>query len=169
MARKITKTGVSTRAIANPRQRAFLAALSVHGVITRAANEANINRETHYQWMRADEDYVRAFADAMERAADNLEAEVYRRAVEGVDEPVYGPLGPGEGSGRIGTIRRYSDSLLTLAVKAARPEKFRERVDTRHSGAVGIVPIDLSKLPAADLDQLDEIMSRAVIEPKGEG
>ena len=55
--------------------------------------------------------------------ADALEQEARRRALEGVEEPVFCR---GE---RVGVIRRYSDALLILLLKAKRPEQFRDVVD----------------------------------------
>ena len=49
---------------------------------------------------------------------DRLEDEAHRRAVEGVDRPVY------QGGVRVGEIKTYSDSLLTLLLKSRRPEVF---------------------------------------------
>ena len=72
------------------------------------------------------------WADAKEAAADVLEGEGFRRAVRGWDEPVFY-----EGR-RVGSKRRYSDQLLTLLLKAARPDKFRESVSLEHSGAIDL-------------------------------
>ena len=35
-------------------------------------------------------------------------------------------------------MRRYCDTLLIFMLKARRPEKFKERTSTEHSGSVGI-------------------------------
>ena len=51
----------------------------------------------------------------MRMARDNLEAEAYRRAVEGVERPVY------QGGRLVGTVREYSDSLLTIMLRARHP------------------------------------------------
>lgn len=56
-------------------------------------------------------------------AADRLEREAWRRAVEGWEEPVY-PKGQ-----LVGTVRLYSDTLLALLLRAARPKRYREQVD----------------------------------------
>ena len=58
------------------------------------------------------------------------EDEAFRRAVEGTEEPVYH-------KGAIcGHVRRYSDSLLTLLLKAGDPDKYADRSKVTHQGAV---------------------------------
>lgn len=115
--------------IRHRKKRAFLAAHSEVGNITQAAEIAGIDRRTHYDWMESDPVYVEAFRDAEMQAADRLEAEARRRAVEGVDEPVF------YGGKPCGTIRKYSDTLLIFLLKGALPEKYRERTSTELTGA----------------------------------
>jgi len=103
------------------KQAAFLAAYSKMANISYAAKAANIERTTHYLWMRQDKDYVKKFERAFEDACDLLEAEATRRATEGVEEPVFYQ------GVQCGTIRRYSDTLLIFMLKAARPDKFKDR------------------------------------------
>jgi uncharacterized protein YbjQ (UPF0145 family) len=103
------------------KQRAFLAVYSEAGNISQAAELANVNRCMHYTWMEKSEVYREAFEEAMEKAADRLEQEARRRAVNGVSEPVFYK---GE---QCGTIQRYSDTLLIFLLKGVRPEKYRER------------------------------------------
>jgi hypothetical protein len=101
----------------------FLAAYAETGTITAAAKLANISRHTHYDWMKADEEYRVAFADAEEKAIDALEQEARRRAIVGTEEPVYH-------QGKVvGMIRKYSDTLLIFLLKGNRPGKYRERYE----------------------------------------
>lgn len=99
----------------------MLAALAETGNVSKAAEAAGIDRGTHYKWASADPEYKAACVDAMESAADKLEEEARRRAHDGVDEPVY------QGGKKVGTVRKYSDTLLIFLLKGARPEKYRER------------------------------------------
>jgi hypothetical protein len=82
-----------------------------------------------YDWLARDARFKAQYDDARTDAADALEAEAWRRAHDGVDEPVFyqGAV--------VGAIRRYSDSLLMLMLRAARPEKYRDRVE--HTGKAG--------------------------------
>nr|NIP59005.1 hypothetical protein [Gemmatimonadota bacterium]NIR79393.1 hypothetical protein [Gemmatimonadota bacterium]NIT88066.1 hypothetical protein [Gemmatimonadota bacterium]NIU31898.1 hypothetical protein [Gemmatimonadota bacterium]NIU36517.1 hypothetical protein [Gemmatimonadota bacterium] len=89
----------------NPKQRAFLTAFRELCNIRQAAESAGISRRTHYRWMDVDQEYVQAFEAAKEDAADLLEAEAWRRAVDGVEKPV--GWYKGEAGGK---VREYSDN-----------------------------------------------------------
>ena len=123
-------------------QRAFLAVYGELGVIKRACKVAGVGRSSHYEWMESNPEYRRAFEDAQDDAADNLEAEVYRRAVKGVRKQVGWYKGVAGGY-----VREYSDLLLMFALKALRPEKYRDRQEVEIRGVMANV--DLTKLPDA--------------------
>lgn len=108
---------------------AFLAALSEVGLLTYAAEAAGVDRSTVFRRRREDEEFEQAVQDALEQAADKLEREARRRAVEGVEEPVY------QGGKRVGTKLVYSDTLLALLLKGRRKQVFAER--TEITGAEG--------------------------------
>jgi hypothetical protein len=104
-------------------KRTMIATLAETGNISEACRLINIGRRTHYAWMQEDEEYRRAVDDAMETAADLLEKEARRRAVQGVDEPVFYK------GDECGAVTRYSDTLLIFLLKGVRPEKFRDRYE----------------------------------------
>lgn len=62
----------------HPQKRAFLRAFAETGRTTRAAEIANVHRDSHYYWMRSDENYAAAFEVARQMAGDKAEDEVYR-------------------------------------------------------------------------------------------
>lgn len=68
---------------------------------------------------------------ARDLGMENLEDEAYRRAVQGVNKGVWHQ---GE---RVGDELVYSDGLLSLLLKARRPERFTERTHTAISGKDG--------------------------------
>lgn len=109
--------------------KAFLGALSEVGLLTYAAEAAGVDRSTVFRRRREDEEFEQAVQDALEQAADKLEREARRRAVEGVEEPVY------QGGKRVGTKLVYSDTLLALLLKGRRKQVFAER--TEITGAEG--------------------------------
>lgn len=110
----------------------FLAALAAVGNVSEAAKAAGVSRAFVYTERKADPAFAALWDDALDGAADVMEREAFRRAVEGVDEPVF------QQGQEIGTIRKYSDTLLIFLLKGARPNKYRERQDVTQSGAVTI-------------------------------
>lgn len=79
-------------------------------------NTAAINRIR-----KTDAAFEAAFQEAAEAAADMIESEAVRRAVNGVRKNVWykGEI--------VGEEIQYSDSLLAMLVKAAKPDKYAER------------------------------------------
>lgn len=128
-------------------ERAFVAALANTGNVRAACQAARIGRSTVYDRREASELFALAWTEAMEQAADMLEAEALRRAAHGVQEPVYykGDV--------VGHVLKYSDTLLIFLLKAARPEKFRERFE--HTGKDGgPIVFDARSVLAARLDAI---------------
>ncbi len=108
-------------------EKAFLAALAGTGIVARAAEAAHIETSTAYSLRLVDEAFAERWRLARESAADRMETEALRRAVDGVQEPVFGSGGVGVGTTKVGSIRRYSDTLLIFLLKGIRPDKYRER------------------------------------------
>ena len=84
--------------------------------------EVNILKDTSPE-------FATAFQEAMDEAADMLEAEAWRRALEGVAEPVVKGGKPvcDPSTGETIMVRRYSDALLMLLLRGSRPGKFSAR------------------------------------------
>ncbi len=120
------------------KQRAFLAAFREVGMVRLACTTSKVGRSSHYRWLEGDAEYRKAFDMAKMNAADKLEDEAFRRAVEGVEKPTGWYRGiPG------GVVREYSDNLLMFILKGLLPEKYGNRVEPRAS----VASIDLTKLP----------------------
>lgn len=112
-------------------------ALGKVGTIRGACMSVGVGRQTHYDWFSSDLDYARQCEDALEDFADKLEAEAFRRGVVGDDRPI---MYKGK---EVGQIRERSDMLLLAALKALRPDKYRDRFD-----------INLSRLSDDELLQI---------------
>ncbi|HWA79455.1 MAG TPA: hypothetical protein VG848_04000 [Acetobacteraceae bacterium] len=103
----------------------FLKVLAATGNVTLAADAAELPRGSLYHWREHDKNFAAAWAEAIEAATDALEAEARRRALEGVETAiVQGGRLVRDDEGNPLTIRRYSDSLLALLLRAHRPEKY---------------------------------------------
>lgn len=117
-----------THEAANDAAERFLKALALSGNVTRAAREAGVRRAVMLARQAAEPDFAARMAEARDEAIDLLEAEARRRALDGVEEPI---IRGGEflrlDDGSIAVIRRYSDRLLELLLKAHRPEIFAAR------------------------------------------
>lgn len=87
------------------------------------ARDVRVNRRTLYEWRDRDDAFADAWDVASDAAADILEKEARRRAVDGVDDPVFF-----EGV-EIKTRKRYSDRLLEFLLKGRRPEVFGDRLN----------------------------------------
>jgi hypothetical protein len=119
----------------------FLTTLAKMGNVSRACKAAHISRQTAYA-SRVDTAFSAAWDDGLEEAADQLEAEAWRRAKDGVLKPIF------QGGKQVGTVRDYSDGLLTFLLKGLRPHKFRERSTAEP------VKVDLDAMTDAQLDAL---------------
>ncbi len=111
----------------------FLDALCELPNVTRAARLIGMSRRGLYDIREADKDFAQAWDDAVDEGVDAIEVELHRRAVEGTTKPVF------QGGRHIGDIQEYSDTLLMFMLKALRPDKYRERTETSHSGSVTLV------------------------------
>jgi hypothetical protein len=108
---------------------AFLAHLAETGILSDAAAAAGVDRSNVFRRRQDDPEFAKQVEEAIDMAADKLEAEARRRALEGVEEPVY------QGGQLVGTKTVYSDSLLALLLKGRRKKVFAERVE--QTGADG--------------------------------
>lgn len=108
---------------------AFLAHLAETGILSDAAAAAGVDRSNVWRRRQDDAEFAQAVEQALDMAADKLEAEARRRALEGVEESVY------QGGQLVGTRTVYSDSLLALLLKGRRKKVFAERIE--QTGADG--------------------------------
>ena len=116
MGQKVVRT--RKRRATNPndrpaRKQAFLDELRQRYSVYHACKAAGIGRTTVYAWRQDDDEFARAWDEALADAADVLEASAYQRALEG-------------------------DTTLTIfLLKGAMPDKYRERTSTELTGAGG--------------------------------
>jgi hypothetical protein len=136
------------------RQQQFLEYLAETGNVSRAAKLVGSSTARVYAMRHNDPAFRQAWDEAEEIAADRLEAEAWRRAVEGVEEPAVnaGRLVRDE-AGNAVMVRRYSDMLLLALLKAHRPAKFNTRLPPG-AAAGGGAAFDVRAMLLAKLAQL---------------
>lgn len=127
----------------------FLDHLRQEPNITTAARWAGYTRQYVYELRKADPAFAKAWDEALEESIDLCEAELHRRAFDGMLKPVF-YLGK-----RIrGGVREYSDTLAIFLMKAHRPEKYRETVRQEHTGKDGKDLIPVALVQPGHLDKL---------------
>ena len=117
-------------------KKAFLEDFAETGNVSESARNIGIVRQTVYLWKERDATFLRAYEQAEIDATERLEQEARRRGAEGWDEPVFGRVAK-DMDGKIGTVRKYSDTLLIFLLKGRAPEKYRERGSVEHTGKNG--------------------------------
>jgi len=129
----------TNRTPAHLKKKDFLEALRATGLVTDACKIARIARRTPYDWAQKSGE----FAEAMEAARaegemvllDEVQREVRRRGLEGLEEPlVYQGRLTGD------TVRRWSDNLLMFWAKYLDP-RFRDNypaIDIRSTGPTSV-------------------------------
>lgn len=133
----------------------WLAAFEQTLMVSEACRLSGVSRTTVYEERQRNEEFALAWADVDARVVERLEAEMFRRAHDGVEKMVVS-------AGKIlGEERQFSDQLLIFALKAKRPDVYRERVDVKHSGRVDRrVRIDLRKLDEEDLAAIERMQAK---------
>ena len=127
-------------------QEEFLKAFANTANVRAACMKAGISRNTVYQWAEHDEAFSFKFQQASLDADDMIRGELFRRAVQGVDEPVVSVGKLVYHDGKPLTVKKYSDSLLALLAKARMPE-FRDKQQLDINTNVNTVEIYKVRIP----------------------
>ena len=132
--------------VREPKKRQYAAAMALIGTSTKATKAAGISQATPYtrQW-REDAELQDALARAEQMYGQVLEAEIDRRAVEGIWKPTGWYKGePG------GYLKEYSDLLLIFRTKGVLGDKYRDRVESHG----WLASIDVTRLSDEQLARL---------------
>lgn len=114
----------------------FFEELAKTGVTARACRKSGISVFSVHYYSYKYPLFALRMKICRELGAESLEAEAFRRAVDGVKRGVYWQ------GAHIATERVYSDLLLTFLLKGAKPDKYRERVSTENTNVNVDVPMD---------------------------
>src|SRR5450631_3045241 len=115
--------------ISHVKKRAFLAAFSRCGSLSKAAKRARVDRRSHYNWLKDDPWYVQAFRQAVIEAGDSLQDKLTEMAYEG------------------------NVTAAIFLLKGLKPETFRDRIER-----VNIEDIDPDKWTPEQLDKVAEAL-----------
>lgn len=127
------------------RRTRFIEELRRTANISAAARAAGIDRKSAYRLRARNEDFREDWDHALEEALDELEAELLRRAIRGVEKPVY------YGGKPCGTVTSYSDTLGMFLLRYRRPHIF--------AGGVNGEEMDERELASAK-DRLGRLLER---------
>ena len=97
------------------RQQAVLEAYEIYGTVAKACEVARVARSEHYRWLR-NRRYAARFREAEEHAIQALETEARRRAMVGIEKPIFYK------GHAVTYVRAFSDGLLMFLLKAKRPD-----------------------------------------------
>jgi len=146
----------------NRRTRArLLANFAECGRIDLACSAVGVSRDTHYEWLKKDPEYSKAYEAARDRAVDLLEAEAWRRAKDGVEEPIVHagrravetvevpelgddgkPTGKTVKVERALVVVRYSDQLLMFLLKGRKREVYGDKFEASGKDGEPLFPLD---------------------------
>ncbi|MDC9701519.1 MAG: hypothetical protein PSN37_04775 [Alphaproteobacteria bacterium] len=148
---------VKSLVMAKQIRKSFLEALAGTGNVSEAVRVAKISRSTVYKYRKIEVDFAREWDEAEQEAADRLEREAWRRAVEGFDKPVIY-------RGKVTDIYKdYSDRMLELLLKAKRPGKFKKPIDSEETGKERGPQTGLEKTAASE--RLIAILDKMSLRP----
>ena len=132
-------TEAYTHLVETPAQKkVFLEMFPSLFTISSTCKAVQMSRRNFYNWLQDDPEFARDFEDAKKMVIETLEQEVRRRAVEGVEKPVY------QGGKLVGSVQEYSDILLMFYLKGLCPERYRDNYQVQvNAGQVEIKTIEI--------------------------
>jgi len=98
----------------------FLDYLIECGNVHDAARQADLTTKQIRKFRRNNPSAEKAFQEALDMGTDAIEAELHRRAVAGIMEPIFYK------GRRVNTVRKKSDVLLMFLLKSRRPHIYRD-------------------------------------------
>jgi hypothetical protein len=168
-------------------QETFLRTFANTANLRASAMAAKVDRNTIYKWLETDEQFSFQYHQAELDASDCIRAEIWRRAIQGVEEPIvsmgslvyeYHPILDDEGKPKLDekgrpitqrgqrlTVRKYSDALLSLLARARMPE-FRDKsesnitLNTPQAGSITLNTREMTNEELAMLRALGESMQK---------
>lgn len=159
-----------------PRRETFLKLLAETGNISKCCKAVDVSSGVAYKHRKNDKEFGVLWDEAEDMAADAIEAEMWRRGVDGVDRPLVfqGEITPKkDADGKVmvddknmpipQTIKEYSDVLLIQMAKAKRPEKFNERLQVEGVGGGNLVVEHIISLKRRTPEMGEEVLDDVTV------
>lgn len=126
------KAGPKARQTLAARRAAFLKELRVSLNVSAAARKAGIGNSTVYRHRQANARFRAEWDAALTEALDDVESNLFRRAIEGTEKPVF------YRGAQVGSVRTYSDALAMFLLRAKRPEVYARLAGAGAGAAAGV-------------------------------
>ena len=99
----------------------FLLVLQRTGNVSAAARAARVTRGSAYEKRQSDDGFDKCWNSALEESLDDLEEELRRRALEGIDKPIF------YAGKQVGGIKSYNDALGMFLLRSRRKSVFGDK------------------------------------------
>ena len=116
----------------------FLASLAADRDVSKACRKIRVPRAFVYQFRNENEVFRQAWDDAVTACIDSVEAEVIKRARDGVLEPVF------QGGHLVGFVYKKSDTLAGLVLRAHRQDLYnvnKTELTGKDGGPMQVQPV----------------------------
>jgi hypothetical protein len=123
----------------------FLETLRKGHTVAFCATVAGISLRCAYDWREADPEFKAAWEDAYEHGSHMIEEEARRRAVDGVQEPVFYQ------GVEVAQVRKFSDGLM-LPILRARLDRYKDRQELHHTGNITVTRLIFSAEPTPAIE-----------------
>lgn len=133
----------------------FLDHLIECGNVHDAARQADLTTKQIRKFRRNNPRAEQAFQEALDQGTDAIEAELHRRAVAGIMEPVFYK------GRRVNTVRKKSDVLLMFLLKSRRPHLYRDNAPIPEDHALDDLHNTEESAAEVIARQLDRLAERA--------
>jgi len=145
-------------------QMRFLAEFKTTKDVIKAYNMDGLSRARVMDWKMRHRYFSDLWDQINEERFDAAERALFERSVNGVEEPIIA------NGAIVGAKTKYSDDLLKFLLAGNRAqiyrkveEKVRQQIDVemKVKGGLGVEGLDLKKLSATELTQLQELLDKA--------
>lgn len=124
-----------TRLLTNQVKKEMIQALAARFHYGEVCHAHGISYQSFLVERNKDPEFAAAIEEAYEKYTALITGTIHDRAIVGIVEPVFGPLGPGQGSGVIGHKRVFDNKLLNSMAKVY-SKKWREALGRPEDAAV---------------------------------